>query len=758
VRSADRRPRTHARRSGAPGRHRALRRRLRFGRRNHSAISLEPLSPRQSHRLIAELLAVADLPARVHDRILERAEGNPFFLEEIVRHLIDRGQLERVGDRWRAAATIGEVEIPDTVQAVLAARIDLLHPDEKRALQRAAVVGRVFWPGPVRRLLNGDGERIRDTLERLEARELVRSRLGSSVAGEPEFIFKHVLTRDVAYESLPRRERGPAHASVARWIEDTAGARSREFGELLAYHYLEAYRAAREVDEPSAPELRIRAFAALMDVAREARSRFAVAKATSSAERALELADGPAERVEALEELGSISLLDYQGERAWQTFREAVDLRLAHLPEDRLGIVAACARALESPLRWPGSMKRFPEPEVVRHYLQVGADHLDDEETIEGVRLLTARAFEPFGFGLTHEPTLGAVEVASAAGERAAEIALRLGRADLASAALDGASSSLVAMGLYGPAQPVVERRLSLADRIDDPWELADIYGMAAWESCMLGRYPRSEGYGMQGWARAGDSAEGVRAHILNWAAFSRFQMGNWDGVLELFDEAAELLRERLDDPPYFMAGIVGAAAFVRAAREEPDAALMRSLERIRGTVHSGSVIASYWLAWLRARGGDLAGALDALADGELVRHRVVQPFQEQVAAEILALAERWDDVPALLARARTYASEAGLLALPVHLDRLEGRAALAAGDRERALDLLRGARDGFDGLEARWERARTELDLAEALLGLGRIGEALARLEAAAPDLEAAGARIELRRLAQLRGRASAG
>jgi len=274
------------------------------GRRNHSAISLEPLSPRQSHRLIAELLAVADLPARVHDRILERAEGNPFFLEEIVRHLIDRGQLERVGDRWRAAATIGEVEIPDTVQAVLAARIDLLHPDEKRALQRAAVVGRVFWPGPVRRLLNGDGERIRDTLERLEARELVRSRLGSSVAGEPEFIFKHVLTRDVAYESLPRRERGPAHASVARWIEDTAGARSREFGELLAYHYLEAYRAAREVDEPSAPELRIRAFAALMDVAREARSRFAVAKATSSAERALELADGPAERVEALEELG----------------------------------------------------------------------------------------------------------------------------------------------------------------------------------------------------------------------------------------------------------------------------------------------------------------------------------------------------------------------------------------------------------------------------------------------------------------------
>ncbi|HXF71273.1 MAG TPA: adenylate/guanylate cyclase domain-containing protein [Actinomycetota bacterium] len=731
------------------------------GRRNHTAISLEPLSPEESHRLIAELLAVAELPARVRDRILERAEGNPFFLEEIVRHLIDRGQLVRVDGRWRAAQTIGEVEIPDTVQAVLAARIDLLEADEKRALQRAAVVGRVFWPGPVRRLLNGDGDRIRETLERLEARELVLSRLGSSVAGEPEFIFKHVLTRDVAYETLPRRERGPAHAAVARWIEETTGARSREFRELLAHHYLEAYGAAREADDPAAPDLRARAFATLMDVVREARRRFAVAKAISSAERALELADGPAERVQALEELGLTALNDYQRDRAWEAFREAVDLRLAHLSEDRLGIVAACARALESPLRWPGSMKRLPEPDVVRRYLQVGADHLDDEETEAGVRLLTARAFEPFGFAYTHEPTPEAIATASAEGERAAEIALRLGRADLASAALDGASSTLVSMGLYGPAQPIIERRLALADRIDDPWELGDIYAMASWGYCLLGRYAESERYGMRGAERAGDLAEGVRAHNLNWAAFGRFQKGDWDGVLELFDEVAGLLRERLDDPPYFMAGIVGAAAFVREAREEPDAGLERSLERIRVNVRPGvhgSVAASCWLAWLRARRGDLAGALDAIAETELVRYGIARPFREQVAAEILVLAERWDEVPAVLARARAYASEAGLLALPAHLDALEGRAALAAGDAVGAIAHLERAREGFARLPARWERARVELDLSRALLELGRVDEARADLEAAAPDLETAGARIELRRLRELRDRATAG
>ena len=193
------------------------------GRRNVSSIALEPLTPEESDTLVGFLLTIDALPAPVHDAILERAEGNPFFLEEIVRHLIDEGAIVREVDRWRAANDMVDVRIPDTVQAVLAARIDLLDPVEKRALQRAAVVGRVFWPGPVGRLLNGDRDRLRDTLGRLEERELVSSRLSSSIAGEQEFIFKHILTREVAYESLPRRERASAHTSVATWIEETAG-------------------------------------------------------------------------------------------------------------------------------------------------------------------------------------------------------------------------------------------------------------------------------------------------------------------------------------------------------------------------------------------------------------------------------------------------------------------------------------------------------------------------------------------------------
>ncbi len=147
------------------------------GHRNVSSLAIEPLSAEHAGRLVNLLLSVQDLPDRIRSQILERAEGNPFFLEEIVRHLIDDRRIVRAGDRWRASSDIGDVEIPDTVQGVLAARIDLLDAAEKRALQRAAVVGRVFWPGPVGRLLNGDRDRLRDTLDRLVERELVRSQL-----------------------------------------------------------------------------------------------------------------------------------------------------------------------------------------------------------------------------------------------------------------------------------------------------------------------------------------------------------------------------------------------------------------------------------------------------------------------------------------------------------------------------------------------------------------------------------------------------
>jgi len=122
-----------------------------------SSLALDPLSSDEADRLVRLLLTVDDLPSSVHGRILERAEGNPFFLEEIVRRLIDGGLLRREGDRWRATLGIEDVDIPDTVQAVLASRIDLLDAGDKRLLQAASVVGRVFWTGPITELTDVSG-------------------------------------------------------------------------------------------------------------------------------------------------------------------------------------------------------------------------------------------------------------------------------------------------------------------------------------------------------------------------------------------------------------------------------------------------------------------------------------------------------------------------------------------------------------------------------------------------------------------------
>ena len=129
-----------------------------------------------------------------------------------------------------------EFAVPDSVQAVLAARIDLLGAAEKSALQAAAVIGRVFWTGPVYELVEATPD-----LRVLEDRDLVRRRAGSSIAGEREYVIKHALTREVAYESLPRARRARLHAAFAEWLEHRAPGRD-DLASLVAHHYTESVR------------------------------------------------------------------------------------------------------------------------------------------------------------------------------------------------------------------------------------------------------------------------------------------------------------------------------------------------------------------------------------------------------------------------------------------------------------------------------------------------------------------------------------
>jgi class 3 adenylate cyclase/tetratricopeptide (TPR) repeat protein len=713
------------------------------GRRNFSAIALDPLTGDEAESLIELLLDIDELPPSVHMKILDRAEGNPFFLEEIIRHLIDEGRVVHEGGRWRAASGIGEVVIPDNVQAVLAARMDLLDGPDKRVLQAAAVVGRVFWPGPVQELLETD--EIDEALRELERRDLVQSRLTSSIAGEPEFIFKHVLTRDVAYESLPRKARRGSHASVARWIERTAGERAREFLELLAYHYSTAVSADPEPDE----ELRRKAFNYLLRSSDDARSKQVVKKAQRLADEGLALASDDLERTRALELLGLACFTDYQGDLAYRYFKEAALTRAATEPADPEKVAYLCARACDMPSRWPGSMRHIPGPEEVHALLELGLANLPPGDSEVAVRLQCIRASTPFAFP---QLELAKEEMAQCerAGLEAAEMALRMQRPDLASGAFDAAGGYATSQGLYARALKIHARRAELLPRLHDPFEIGDLYAMGAWGTFELARYDESLRWAEKGLSVVRGQSPSTQIHLEAWLATALYRTGDWDGSLEAFARVQALLDERRDSPPYFATNAYAAAALIALSRG--DEVESDRLQDLMSSMETGASPRLFpWLVRYLVERGDLEGSR-RLLDNPPVAWRVHAAEVYEARLEFASAAETWDDVRGLVAEAVGYATEAKAQAVPLFARRLEGRAALASGELDDAVELLASATSGFQGRRAPWEAARTNVDLARALSLSARTDEARATLDAAEEIFAALRATRDITRAREVR------
>ncbi len=579
------------------------------GKRNFSSIFLEPLSHDDAATLVEVLLAVEELPDETREAMLARADGNPLFLEEIIRQLIDEGRIVRDGRRWRATEGIDEIEIPDTVQAVLAARIDLLPAVERSALLSASVVGRVFWSGSVAQLLDDGNELAEDALGRLEDRELVLSQLGSRIAGEREFLFKHVLTRDVAYGTLARRDRARAHADVAAWIESAAGERQPEFADLLAHHLGLAYDGALADPGVSADrrdELRRRSLHAALAASAEARSRMLLDKANAFAEAALGMAADAHERSLALEALGLCALWHYRGDDAWRNLSQAVDERLAGGRASGEELAMLCARAVESPTRWPASMAEQPEEAAVARYVEIGLERAASDGEAR-VRLLLARGLWVFAFqrtGFTDEDA----ETARQASDEALALAEALGRDDLASAALDGVTSVEFITGLHGRTLPLVERRLAIAERLTDPWEVGDAFQTAADIALAIGRYDDARLWGSEGYERARGGPDVWRAGLA-WRAIARFKLGDWDGAIEDFErmEAARATT-RFGTVGYFTLTMWSCIALLyelRGERAAADRLVVGMVPELPGTA---TIRRIPWLARLAAhRGSDEA-------------------------------------------------------------------------------------------------------------------------------------------------------
>jgi class 3 adenylate cyclase/tetratricopeptide (TPR) repeat protein len=212
-----------------------------------TVIRLEPLGLGESERMLANLLGEAGASGEAQGQIVAAAGGNPLFIEEMLRMLVDDGLLVRERETWVARGDLSHIGAPETVQAVIAARLDRLDPSERAVLQRASVAGEVFWWGAVGDLSDeGDAVQVGRGLQALVRKELIRPS-SSTFAGEDAFRFGHLLIRDVAYESIPKKVRADLHARFAGWVERRAGERAVEYEEIVGYHAEQAHRYLAEL-------------------------------------------------------------------------------------------------------------------------------------------------------------------------------------------------------------------------------------------------------------------------------------------------------------------------------------------------------------------------------------------------------------------------------------------------------------------------------------------------------------------------------
>jgi class 3 adenylate cyclase len=369
--------------------------------RNAQRINLSPLSDEETARLVSALLERALLPAETQQALLERAGGNPLYAEEFVRLLQDRGELP------------DESALPDSVQALIAARLDTLSPERKSLLQDASVLGKVFWAGALSEMGGRDPAEVEQALHELSRKELVRASRSSSMEGDHEYGFWHVLVRDVCYAQIPRAARAERHRAAAGWIERQAGERAEDLADVLAHHYLSACELARAAGKAEdALELEASAIRYLT-LAGERALPLDVGSAEQSLAKALALAPtGHPERAALLERWADAALQQLRYRETREALEEALALYRArsepiavgrvlnalalvlwHLGDPRAEEVIAEALALLA--------AQPPGPELVAAYAQLaGTRNVQgaDTEVIEAAEQalsLAAKLGEP---------------------------------------------------------------------------------------------------------------------------------------------------------------------------------------------------------------------------------------------------------------------------------------------------------------------------------------------------------------------------
>ena len=329
------------------------------GQRSASTLLLEPLAADEAATLVEQLAGDAPLPADATGYLTRVAEGNPLFLEELLAMLIEEDRLRLEDGRW-VADDLAAATIPPTVQAVLAARLDRLAAEERTVLDRASVMGQVFDRSAVL-ALSPQAARADAPVHLLSLvrKQLLRPSEGS-LGGRDGFQFRHLLVRDVAYESLPKQTRAALHERYAAWLAEPADARGRELEEVIGWHLERAHRQLAELGPVDARgrELAAEAAGRLAAAGRRAIGRGDLPAAVNLLERAIALLPaGDRDRLHLLPELGEALVLKLEPDRAAAVRDEAL------AAADRSGDAGLRAHAILGKL----DLRLDTEPERTDH-------------------------------------------------------------------------------------------------------------------------------------------------------------------------------------------------------------------------------------------------------------------------------------------------------------------------------------------------------------------------------------------------------
>jgi tetratricopeptide (TPR) repeat protein len=659
---------------------------------NSTQLSLEPLSRDDTGALVSALLPVVPGNGDVIPAVVERSGGNPLFAEEIVRRIAEGGGEE-------------EVEMPDTVQGVLAARLDALEPFERRVVQQAAVVGRTFWEGSLQGLAEAEGRDLRRTLRTLQEKDILAPGAEGRLAGERELAFKHVLIRDVAYGMLPKAVRSRKHYDVGNFIEQRAGDRSDEVAALLAEHYGRAATLGLEggVGPGELDQMLGRAVRFLEEAGDAASHLYSNREAAAHYRQALalgrpsEVADeGALARIG--DKLGDVALRLGRVDEAVEVWRECLEY---HRGQEDLERVADLHRKVGAALSHQGERKA-----AIEHY-QRGIDLLKDGPP----RLELVRLYEEAAWLYLHS---GDNMLAIYASEKALRLAERLGEVRAASRAHGIFGRVFGRIGDTEKARQNLERAVDLA-RGEDHSEA--ILALSA-----LGRYLElseanptgaREAYeeALEIAERVGDVPAQVEIH----AALAQLAAvrADWDCAIAAADASVKLAeREGIENKlglPYALQGLL----HWRDGELSESAQVYRRAHELAKRVDWSELAFGtlFGLAIVLRDAGELSDAVTALDQAIDVCERsglIAQSIQATGArAVVLALAGRDE-------QARESAAEASELAQRMHYPL--GRAAaleaqgFTAPDPEQGAATLADAERAWSELERPLEAARCRL------------------------------------------------